>query len=323
MKKRAVAIVNPASGGPLARVLRGLGNVETRQTQGPNHATELTRHLLREGFECVIASGGDGTVNEVVNGFFENGRPLNPDAAVAVLPLGTGGDFRRSLGVTTLDDAIAAIETGNTRTIDLGRITYRDRTGESRTRYFANVVSFGMGGEVAARAKNPLRVFGGKSAFLYATVEIFLRYKAKTVSLMLDGMPAGSHTILNIAIGNGRYHGGGMHVCPRASLDDGLLEVTVIDSLSMLELARDIKVLYSDDLYVHPKTHHYHARRIEAGESKPCRSRSCRLKWTASRWVCCPWRSRSPRQRFARLFRLKAAGRIQISRALRSCSRAE
>jgi YegS/Rv2252/BmrU family lipid kinase len=219
---------------------------------------------LREGFECVIASGGDGTVNEVVNGFFDGGVPVNPEAALAVLPLGTGGDFRRSLGIRTLEEALAAIRAGNTRTVDLGRIRYCDRAGASHTRYFANVVSFGMGGEVAARAKNPLGAFGGKTAFLYATVEVFLRYRAKTVTLALDGVPAGSHTILNVAIGNGRFHGGGMHVCPRALLDDGLLEVTVIDALSMVELVRDIRVLYSDNLYVHPKTHHYRARRIEA-----------------------------------------------------------
>ena len=121
-----------------------------------------------------------------------------------------------------------------------------------------------MGGEVAARAKNFLSAASGKGAFLYATLEVFLRYRAKTVELILDGVPAGTHTVTNIAIGNGRYHGGGMHVCPRASLSDGLLEVTIIDSLGMFMLARDLPVLYSENLYKHPKTHHHRAARIEA-----------------------------------------------------------
>jgi YegS/Rv2252/BmrU family lipid kinase len=273
MSRRSVAIVNPAAGGQIARALGRLdgltsGSLVVRRTERPDHATELTRELLGQGFDCIIATGGDGTVNEIVNGFFDGDRPVRPEAVLAVLPLGTGGDFRRSLGIATLDDALAAIRSGHSRTIDLGRIRYRDRTGAPRSRYFANVVSFGMGGEVAVRAKNPLQAVGGKMAFLYATAEVFLRYRAKTVDLIFDGQPAGSHTILNIAIGNGCFHGGGMHVCPRAQLDDGVFEVTVIEALSMWELARDIHVLYSDNLYVHRKAHHHRARHIEARSSQ-------------------------------------------------------
>lgn len=264
MTPRIAVIVNPAAGGRANAVTRRLGAVDTRYTRHSGHATELTRELLRAGFDRIVAAGGDGTVNEIVNGFFDNGAAIRTDAALAVLPLGTGGDFRRSLGIRSVEDAIGAIRGGRTRTIDLGSVTYDNGSGAPRTRYFANVVSFGMGGEVAARSKNPLKALGGKTAFLYATVEVLLRYRAKTIELELDGAPAGTHTILNVAVGNGRFHGGGMHVCPRAALDSGQLEVTVIDALSMVELLRDIRVLYSDNLYVHPKTHRHTARRIAA-----------------------------------------------------------
>ena len=93
---------------------------------------------------------------------------------------------------------------------------------------------------------------------------MFFHYRPKTVRLRLDGRDAGEHIVLNIAVGNGPFHGGGMHVCPRASMDDGLLEVTVIDHLGPLELARDLPVLYSSDIYRHPKTRHFRAQRIEA-----------------------------------------------------------
>jgi YegS/Rv2252/BmrU family lipid kinase len=252
----------------LAELSRILPGVEIRPTERPGHATELTSQLLREGFDCIVATGGDGTVNEIVNGFFDGDAPVAPQAALAVLPLGTGGDFRRCLGIRTLEDAAAAIRRFEPTRIDAGRIAYAGNDGAPRNRYFANVVSFGMGGEVAARARNPLRALGGKTAFFYATMEVFLRYRARRVELELDGRPAGTHSILNIAVGNGRYHGGGMHVCPRASLVDGLLEVTVIDALSMFELLRDIRVLYSENLYVHPKTHHHRARSIRARSSE-------------------------------------------------------
>jgi diacylglycerol kinase family enzyme len=127
-----------------------------------------------------------------------------------------------------------------------------------------------MGGQVAERAKNILSRVSGKAAFMYATGEVFLRYSPKMVEIRLDGEPAGVRFgILNIAIGNGRYHGGGMHVCPRAKLDDGLLEVTVIEALGMLELMLDMKFLYSDNLYVHPKTRHFQARTVAAEAAVP------------------------------------------------------
>ena len=266
------AVVNPKSAGgrtgrmwpALARQL-DIDALEVRFTREPNEATVLTRHALKEGFDRVIAVGGDGTINEVVNGFFSDDVPVSPGATFGVLPLGTGGDFKRSLGIADINQAIDVLKRGQPSPIDIGRLRYRTLEGETRTRYFANVVSFGMGGEVAARAKNALTAVSGKAAFFYATGEVFLRYQPKVVELRLDGEPAATrHRILNIAIGNGRYHGGGMHVCPRAKLDDGLLEVTVIEALGMYELARDIRVLYSDNLYAHPKTRHFHARSVVA-----------------------------------------------------------
>lgn len=265
---RTAAIVNPRSGGTASRwpeIARRLPGVETRFTERPRHAEQLARELLREGFERIVAVGGDGTLNEVLNGFFENGEAVNREASLALIPFGTGGDFRRTAGLRSVEDALRALTNGAPRLIDVGRLRYRERSGATASRYFLNVTSFGMGGEVAARAKNVLTTVGGKTAFFYATLEVFLRYRPKTVTLELDGqiLPA-PYTILNIAIGNGRYHGGGMHVCPRASFEDGLLDITVIESLNAFELARDIRLLYSDNLYVHPKTHHFRARRVTA-----------------------------------------------------------
>ncbi len=246
-----------------------IGPFETRLTGRPGHATELARTLLEAGYTRIISAGGDGTVHEIVNGLLDTrGNAINPEAVLAVLPLGTGGDFRRTLGLTGLDSAIDALVSGNTTLIDVGHIAYRSHAGIAGSRYFANLVSFGMGGEVASRSHNFLSPLGGKLAFLYATLEVFFRYRAKTVRLQFDGNGEW-HTVrvLNVAAGNGRFHGGGMHVCPRAVLDDGLLEVTVIDALNMFVLAKDLPVLYSDDVYRHPKVHHFRATRLVAESS--------------------------------------------------------
>jgi len=264
---RIAAIVNPkAASGKAAKLWpelsKRLGNVETRFTEEPDHATAVTRQLLLEGFELIIAVGGDGTINEVVNGFFDHGHPLKPHATLAIVPMGTGGDFRRSLGLKDPQDAIDVILSEEVHAIDVGKVNYRSHQGETKTRYFANLVSFGMGGEVAARVKNWLSPVSGKLAFQWATLEVFFSYSPKSIDLEIDGKSEGTHKVTNIAVGNGRYHGGGMHVCPLASLNNGKLDVTVIEALSMFELAKDMRVLYSDNLYIHPKTHHYRGQKV-------------------------------------------------------------
>ena len=269
MKARTAAIVNPRAatgktGKRWPELAASLPELDVRFTRGPRHATELARECLREGYQRIVAVGGDGTINEVVNGFLVDGRPINSDAVLAIVPLGTGSDFQKSLGIGGLDDAMQLIKQERPGPIDIGKVEYQAPEGGRESRYFANVVSFGMGGEVAARAKNVLSKLSGKGAFLLATTQVFLTYQPKTADLTVDGQAHGSFTITNIAIGNGRYHGGGMHVCPKAALDDGELEVTVIEALSSYELLRDIKTLYSENLYVHPKTHHMRGSRISA-----------------------------------------------------------
>ena len=253
----------PAAAGQL-RV--AIGGFDTFFTERPGHASALAKRLAEEGCTRIIAAGGDGTVNEIVNGLLdEDGNALNSDVTLGVLPLGTGGDFRRSLGLTGLSDGIQAVAAGNIRQIDAGRVSFRAHDGKPARRYFANLVSFGMGGEVAMRARNALGSFGGKAAFLYATISVFFSYRPKAVRLHLGSEEdARVFRVLNVAVGNGRFHGGGMHVCPRAALHDGLLEVTVIDALGMLTLLKDLPVLYSDNIYQHPKTHHFRVQRLAA-----------------------------------------------------------
>jgi diacylglycerol kinase family enzyme len=150
-------------------------------------------------------------------------------------------------------------------TIDVGKARLVGHDGAPVERYFINLLSFGMGGDVSVRAKNFLSPLGGKMAFLYATFAVFMTYRGKHVRLTLDGetLPE-EFLITNIAVGNGCYHGGGMRPCPRAVLTDGLLEITTIDRLTTYEFIRDLPVLYSDNIYQHAKVRHFRASRIRA-----------------------------------------------------------
>ena len=280
--KYPVAILNPkAAGGRAAKAWPGIaaslqqrfGGVEERFTSRPGHATELARSAIEAGGDLVVAVGGDGTINEVANGFLRDGKPVRPAATLGIIPIGTGGDFRRTLQLPSeIDEAVEVIAAGRTLTIDVGLARLNGYDGVPVERYFVNVVSLGMGGDVSKRAKNFLSPLGGGVAFLYATLEVFLTYRAKHVRLQLDDTPLDEKfCITNIAIGNGRYHGGGMHPCPTAVLDDGQFEVTTIDRLNMFELVRDLPVLYSDDIYQHPKVRHFRASKVVAQSAETTR----------------------------------------------------
>jgi YegS/Rv2252/BmrU family lipid kinase len=273
--KRIAAVVNPRSTGartgkPWSEILHALEKhvapITTRLTEASGHGIALARELLQEGFDLVIAVGGDGTINEVANGFLQDDNPIRPDACLGILPMGLGGDFQRTLGISSrIDEAIKILVTGVPLPIDVGKATFLGMGGATQTRYFINLVSFGMGGDVASRCKNLLSPVSGTAAFLWATFSTFLGYRGRRARMRLDKSEDWQSVfITNIAVGNGRYHGGGMQPCPTAILNDGIFEVTVIDYLSMFELIRDVRVLYSDNVYRHPKVHHFRAREIQA-----------------------------------------------------------
>ncbi len=275
-------IVNPHSaGGRTGRLwpaisdclARHLGPVEIRFTEAPGHASSLARELIERGCQRIIAAGGDGTISEVASGFLKDDQPLNPDACLGIVPLGTGGDFIRSLKIPRgPGDAIQAIADGAALRIDVGKAHFQGDGGAPQSRYFVNLLSFGMGGEVATRSRNWLNPLGGRVSFLYATAAAFLRYDMKTVRLRLDGnADALSFSVYNVAVGNGRFHGGGMQACPAAVLNDGLLDVTIIENMGRFQAIRDFRILYSDNVYRHPRVKHLRARTLHAEADEPVR----------------------------------------------------
>ena len=278
MPAKIAAVVNPHSaGGKTAKrwpelaglIEQRLGPVITRFTGEQGAGIEITRGLLREGCNLIVAVGGDGTINEVANGFFHQDRLIHPEAVLGILPLGTGGDFRRTLQIPTVtSEAIEILATGIPALIDVGKATFRANSGGQISRYFVNLVSFGMGGHVAAQSRNFLGRFGGRAAFFWATVKTFLGYRGRQVSLALDGSTTPlPFFITNVAIGNGQFHGGGMRPCPAAVPNDGVFDVTVINYAGALKLLSSISMLYSGEVYQHPKVRHFEAERILAESS--------------------------------------------------------
>ncbi|MDX2021474.1 MAG: diacylglycerol kinase family lipid kinase [Deltaproteobacteria bacterium] len=249
---RPLLIVNPRSGGGLSEsrwarlagaVAEGLGPFDTQMTERPDHAQELAREAALAGRHLVVAVGGDGTLNEVVNGLMAAGAPRTTE--VALLPRGTGGDFRRTLDLPhDFTKAGRRIAQSQAKPVDVGLVKYVDHSGQPASRYFVNVSSFGFSASVASKANASSKKLGARSAFLGATVRTVFGYSNLDVQVSIDDAAPLRRTVLLGAIGNGRFFGGGMKICPDAVLDSGSLQFVVVGDLGLGAIATKIHRLY-------------------------------------------------------------------------------
>ncbi|MCE9521911.1 MAG: diacylglycerol kinase family lipid kinase [Alphaproteobacteria bacterium] len=254
---KTLAIINPHSaGGKTGRdvpmITRRLadvtGDLTVAMTNAPMDAVRITSVALRDGYERIVAVGGDGTINEVVNGFFQNNLPINPDAEFALLNLGTGGDFRKTFGIDAgLSASLERIADGRVRRIDVGRLSYVTNDGKSGGRHFANIASFGMSGDVMHRVNRATTIkrLTGRFAFTWGSLVSMVRYKARPVRLKVDNLFDDVLSISTCAVCNGQFFGGGMRVAPDASPDDGFLDVIVIGDAPKREIMKAMNEIYS------------------------------------------------------------------------------
>jgi YegS/Rv2252/BmrU family lipid kinase len=273
---RTIVIVNPKSqGGRLgarwpelqATIARAF-SFEPAITQGPGDATRLTREALRSGAQRVVAIGGDGTINEVVNGFFADGRAIAPDATFGVIPFGTGGDFRRTVNLPLeLADAAQVIAAEHRKQLDVGRLELTAPDGTRAIRMFANIASFGVSG-VVDRYVNQSSKKLGRLSFGLATARAMWSYKNQRVQMIFDGKDRVEMTINTVAVANGRYFGGAMMVAPNAEVDDGLFDVIAMGDFGFTDLLKSRR-LYKGTHLTMDKVSARRARVVEAEPVDP------------------------------------------------------
>jgi len=278
MSARTLVVLNPRSrsgvtGSRFAalepRLRAALGPLEVACTRGPRDAERIAREGARSGVERIVIAGGDGTTSEVVSGLL--GPGLADRVEIAVLPLGTGGDLLRTLGIPRdLDAALARIASGRAVPIDAGRATYRDRAGREACSYFLNVASLGMSGLVTELVNRAPKWLGGRTSFLLGTLNALARWRNVPVRLRLDGELVYDGPLALATAANGRYFGGGMHVAPHARPDDGLLDVVVVPDLPKLRLLAALPTLYRGTHLRVPGVLERRGRRLEAeaGEAR-------------------------------------------------------
>jgi len=242
-----------------------LGSFQALHTAGPGDATNLTRQALLEGTEIVVCIGGDGTLNEVINGFMQEGGPLRQDTLLAFIPMGTGCDFIKTVSIPRdANRVFDLILDSHARAIDLGLLRYKDLQGRPASRYFHNLTSFGLGGEVDERVNRTTKALGGFVSFIWATLISLLIYDKKRVHLTVDNSFDQEIMTWNIAVANGQYHGGGMWVAPDAAVDDGLFHITVIGDLSLPQVFLNLPKLYNGKILQVEEVFSLTGKRIEA-----------------------------------------------------------
>jgi YegS/Rv2252/BmrU family lipid kinase len=230
---------------------------ETFFSERPGHLIELAGAAVDGGAQLVVAVGGDGTLNEVVNGIA--GRNVE----LATIPLGTGMDFVRTYAIpTSFDDAVRTALGGTVRTVDAGRVRFRTWSGDDAERWFANVGSVGMSGAVAQRANGMSKALGGKLTFFYALTRVFLEWENTEVSVTLDdGERRGR--MHDVVVANGVWHGGGMKLAPDALPDDGLFDVVLIGDVSKVDFLTTAPKIYKGRHVTHPKVDVVRSKRVE------------------------------------------------------------
>jgi YegS/Rv2252/BmrU family lipid kinase len=238
-------------------------------TERPNHATDLARKGAAD-HEQVIVVGGDGTINEVVNGLLADDRPVRADLVLAIVPQGTGADFVRTMGIPhDLDAAVQRLATGTAREVDVAKAIYRRPDGSESVRYFINEASVGMGAVVCVEVNRGSKRLGGRLSFLRGILIATLRYRSQPVLFSVDGGPAEELRLRNAWIANGRFSGGGICSAPRARPDDGLLDVVRIPDLGLWENIASMPRLRSGAFVKHPKVVYATARRVEVQPAGP------------------------------------------------------
>ncbi|HKR61940.1 MAG TPA: diacylglycerol kinase family protein [Pyrinomonadaceae bacterium] len=219
-------------------------------TERPGQATEIAAEAARKGTRLIIACGGDGTISEVANGILLSGK----DAELGLLPSGTGGDFRKSLGIPRRSrDAAEILRTGRSRQIDVGRVTFTTSAGEQETRYFLGVASFGMTAEVIERVKQrdpkwlPFKGpkwLTGRLSFGASMLQTAMESKARRVVVQPDDQAEQHLTLVALCIANARYFGGGMKIAPDAKLNDGKFDLVSIGDLGAFKIFTNAPRLY-------------------------------------------------------------------------------
>ena len=277
---KTIVIVNPQAGNGRTEKIwpniesaleKSIGSFEVLQTTCRGDATDLSRRILKEDAARIVAVGGDGHLNEVLNGFIENDLPVNAESRLSFVMTGTGCDFQRSLGISgKWQNAVADLKDAKVRKIDVGKVTYTAADKTQKIRYFDNIASFGLSGAVDHCLEHSrLRDYlGGSPLFLWATIKTVFTHPNQSIRFRIDDGPEEEICSRLGLLANGRYFGGAMHAAPEAELDDGLLDLLMLKEISVAKFLWHLPKIYKGTHLKIPEIFFQKVRKFTAESSE-------------------------------------------------------
>ena len=262
-------IVNPVAGaGKTARkwpeimdLLKSLElDFEHDMTEAPGHAIELAKSAVKKGYELIVSVGGDGTVNEVVNGLYDAGSI--GDVTLGIISTGTGADYIRTIGIPrSCTEACRCVMSPRRLRVDLGVIEYAS-SGQMGKRLFVNFGGLGFDAEIVRATTQEFKALGDTASYLMGLVTTLLSYKNQEISLIVDGEEE-KRKVCTVVASNGKYGGGGMLTAPDADPADGFFDVLIIGDFTKPDLLRSLPRIYKGTHVTHPKVTVKRAREVE------------------------------------------------------------
>ena len=245
-----------------------------RFTSRGGEAEEIARDAVRAGAGVIIVVGGDGTLSEVIRGYLDReGRAIDPEASVGLLPSGTGSDFCRSLGSATTEQLISALAERRTRLIDAVLASYVNEAGRPESRCYINLASFGLGGDVVKFVNSWRSLFpkwvGGRTRFVLGALRALASYRCTLTEVVLDNERRITIKTNLMVVANGKFAGGGMMLAPHAEIDDGWLDVTLSDGASRLDVIKELRRIGRGGLLENPKVSQARAKEVVVTSEKP------------------------------------------------------
>ena len=277
---KTIVIVNPQAGNGRTEKIwpniesaleKSIGSFEVLQTTCRGDATDLSRRILKEDAARIVAVGGDGHLNEVLNGFIENDLPVNAESRLSFVMTGTGCDFQRSLGISgKWQNAVAELKDAKVQKIDVGKVTYTAADKTQKIRYFDNIASFGLSGAVDHCLEHSrLRDYlGGSPLFLWATIKTVFTHPNQSIRFRIDDGPEEEICSRLGLLANGRYFGGAMHAAPEAELDDGLLDLLMLKEISVAKFLWHLPKIYKGTHLKIPEIFFQKVRKFTAESSE-------------------------------------------------------
>jgi diacylglycerol kinase (ATP) len=245
--------------------------LEIRKSTLQNSFQELTTNAINKGVDYLILVGGDGSVNEGVNGYFDADSELSEKVMLGVYPAGSGNDFSKSLGVgNDLEQLLLLVKNDSFKKIDVGLMHFNNVDNTPGKRYFINIADIGIGGYVANKISDSKKRLGGEFTYTKALIQSFFRYKKQEVQLTSQDYNW-SGKMMSICMANGKYFGSGMCIAPDAKLSDGKMQLVIIGEVSLYDYLKNIPKIKKGHRVIHKEVAYAFAEKCEiVAVDNPC-----------------------------------------------------